>query len=761
MASRKHGATEIWGKFLDLSRTGLEVSIALAGVARDAGRFGEAARHFRAALAIDPGLADIWVQLGNMEKDRGGFAEAEAAYRHALELGSNPADTNLQLGRCLKLAGNRTAARDAYLAGLDSMPASHDLAQHDLAQELASLGDSWSVQQRVGLGLLRTVPLARTIGDLREVLDELAQMVPDTARLAVFPTSEYDLYRRATRTPEPAAVLPLPLAEVRLGVLVLANGAKTDAVLACLASLQRQSTAAQAVIICTDAAATALERLPGRGPVRIAIIREAAAEHTLAAAAERLAGTDWIAVVSEPVAFDEQALAWLSAIGGAGVASLVTCDEDARTPESAGHPQWHSPRLAGSYDPERLDQGFSLGTLAAGKATAIIGALGRLVAVQGDYPGDVASQLIGQLSSESCVAHIPEILVSRMDGASPGLAGDTPSSAKQQAAGREIQLASLLSSEAASRITVIIPTRDKVELLRRCVDSLRTTAADPIQLEIVIVDNGSRCSQTSSYLSQGAERREFTVRSAPMAFNWSLLNNQAAAASTAGLLVFANNDLEMRSTGWDDILRRHFARPDVGAVGARLLYPDETVQHAGVVLGAGKFGAEHDGRNAGAADRGPEGRWVTRRTVMAVTGAFLACRREDFERIGGFDGEQLPIWFNDVDFCLKVTSRGLRVVYEPAIEAIHYEGKTLSTEFEGAAADAEFLASANLMRQRWGRWMRADPFYSPHYAPWCTPSTAYAVRAAPSTRTEAGPGSLGRVKIVPGALLFGSTDRSD
>jgi GT2 family glycosyltransferase len=185
-------------------------------------------------------------------------------------------------------------------------------------------------------------------------------------------------------------------------------------------------------------------------------------------------------------------------------------------------------------------------------------------------------------------------------------------------------------------------------------------------------------------------------------------------STDAPLLVFMNNDVEMISTGWDTRLAGLLSRAEVGAVGARLTYPDGTLQHAGVVMGFGTV-CDHDGRGEPGDAEGPLRRYVTRHSVTAVTGAFLAVRRETFQALGGFDDEALPLWFNDTDFCLKSWAAGLRVLYEPAISAVHHEAKTLGSAIAGKDRDDYFLSSARTMRARWGAAMDADRWSSPRF----------------------------------------------
>jgi len=132
-------------------------------------------------------------------------------------------------------------------------------------------------------------------------------------------------------------------------------------------------------------------------------------------------------------------------------------------------------------------------------------------------------------------------------------------------------------------------------------------------------------------------------------------------------------------------------------------------------------GSEHEGRGEPMDAPGPYGRFQTRHRVAAVTGAFLACRRQDFIALGGFDAEKFPLWFNDSDFCLRMDAHGLRVLYEPAILAVHHESKTLSAEFLPAVRDAQFVAARNLFAARWADKAVADRWFNPAYARWGVP----------------------------------------
>jgi hypothetical protein len=224
-------------------------------------------------------------------------------------------------------------------------------------------------------------------------------------------------------------------------------------------------------------------------------------------------------------------------------------------------------------------------------------------------------------------------------------------------------------------------------------------AAQPGRLRPIVIDNGTVESSSTLALAQLAANG-VDVRRVDEPFNWSRLSNIGARATEADVVVFANDDMRMLTEGWDETLLALLGRPEIGVVGAKLLYPDETIQHAGMLFGW-QGGAIHDGlyepRNAA----GPGGRWQLRRRVPAVTGAFLAMRRSLFETLGGFDEQRLAISYSDLDICLRVRREGLAVIYAPEIELTHHESKSRGLTHlrpETAARDREERA---ILRARW------------------------------------------------------------
>jgi GT2 family glycosyltransferase len=261
-------------------------------------------------------------------------------------------------------------------------------------------------------------------------------------------------------------------------------------------------------------------------------------------------------------------------------------------------------------------------------------------------------------------------------------------------------------------VSVIIPFRDQAGMTRACLDSLVRAPGYPVH-EVVLVDNGSTEPETRALRRLLEERPATRVVDFRAPFNWSAINNAAAAGCSGDLLLFLNNDIEARSNGWLHALVEQAQRAEVGAVGARLLYPDGSLQHIGVVLGiqglaAHLFAGLPRGRTAYLGwDRAV-------RSWSAVTGACMVVRRQTFEELGGFD-EGYPVAFNDVDFCLRLRAAGYGVLATPYAELIHFE--SVSRGLSGYGGDLQrFLA-------RWGDAVRGDdPCYNPNLSrndPWC------------------------------------------
>jgi len=269
------------------------------------------------------------------------------------------------------------------------------------------------------------------------------------------------------------------------------------------------------------------------------------------------------------------------------------------------------------------------------------------------------------------------------------------------------------------RVTVIIPTRDHANLLHKCTHGvLHETEYDNI--ELLVVDNSSTEIATLELFAELEALPNAYVLRDDRPFNFSALNNVAAFAATGEVLVFLNNDIEIIEPGWLKEMVSHALRPGIGAVGARLLYKDGTIQHAGVALGIGEFAngpgiAGHFGLRESRNDEGYFAHSVLSRTVCANTAACLAVRRETFLKIEGFDEFHLPVAFNDVDFCLRLREIGLRNVWTPFAELLHLESATRGDD-DAPDKRARATLEGRYMRKRWGYLLDHDPYYSPHFS---------------------------------------------
>jgi GT2 family glycosyltransferase len=269
--------------------------------------------------------------------------------------------------------------------------------------------------------------------------------------------------------------------------------------------------------------------------------------------------------------------------------------------------------------------------------------------------------------------------------------------------------------DADERLQIIIPTRDEAALLAIAVESLMAKCRVRSRVEMVIVDNRSTSRETFATLDMLKSRWGVQIMTLDEPFNWSRANNLAAQLSTAENIVFANNDVEMLTNDWDDLLLGYLQRPDIGAVGTRLLYPDTGVQHAGVLFGLGEGSPIHDGLRAGTSDPGPLDRFDIVHAVAAVTGAFMGVPRELFVRIGGFDERGLAISYNDVDLCLQIRAEALNILYAPTIELIHHESKTRGLN-DNRAKVAWDQGELKTIHARWGASLTEDPGYNPHWS---------------------------------------------
>ena len=261
------------------------------------------------------------------------------------------------------------------------------------------------------------------------------------------------------------------------------------------------------------------------------------------------------------------------------------------------------------------------------------------------------------------------------------------------------------------RVSIIIPTRNGVAHLKPCIDSLVQQTRYP-NLEILVMDNQSDEADTLAYLAHATQKYGVRVIPYDYPFNYSAINNSAVNQASGELICLLNNDTEIMNPDWLDEMVSHLLRPGVGVVGAKLYYGDGRVQHGGDAVGPGGC-ADHFHAGLTADDPGYQRRAVCAQELSAVTAACLLTHRQLFVSLGGLDESNLPVAFNDVDYCLRVGEAGWRIVWTPFAELYHHEsvsrGKDVTPQ-QLARAQGEL----RYMKKRWVQRLKHDPAYNPN-----------------------------------------------
>ena len=288
------------------------------------------------------------------------------------------------------------------------------------------------------------------------------------------------------------------------------------------------------------------------------------------------------------------------------------------------------------------------------------------------------------------VSHVRRVLLTRRDP-EPIAAPPAPAALRQR-----------------RRATIIIPTRDRLDLLRPCVESLALypTGAEH---DLLVLDNGSADGAVLAYLETLARTPHVRVMRRPGPFNFSAICNAGARAAETPFLLFLNDDVQALGPDWLGRMLEFAAGPQVGAVGAKLLYPNGRLQHGGVVLGLDGF-AGHVQRAVGADDPGYLGALAWPREVAAVTGACLAVEARKFFEVGGFDEVRLPIEYNDIDLCLRLSEAGYVNVFEPRARLTHRESASRGAN---RWLDTRYAGEHSYFRERWAQRLRDDPYFHP------------------------------------------------
>lgn len=304
---------------------------------------------------------------------------------------------------------------------------------------------------------------------------------------------------------------------------------------------------------------------------------------------------------------------------------------------------------------------------------------------------DWARQLVRRSAGEGRPLHVRKILHHRKTRLSP-----------------KPPVAPRVPAQELPPVTIIVPTRNRLELLETCLKGIAAT--DYPDIEVIVVDNDSDDPKTLAFLEALDPARHRVLRHKG-AFNYSAINNRAAGEARGRLLCLLNNDIEVIEPDWLATMAVQAVREDVGAVGAQLLYPDGRIQHAGVVIGMGNA-AGHAHRLLYPEEEGYFHRHALPQFASAVTAACLVVERKRFLAVGGLDEQNFAVAFNDVDLCLRLNQRGWQSLYEPRARLIHHESvsRGLDRDPVGAARLARELAA---LKRLWSTEDVVDPFHHP------------------------------------------------
>ena len=259
-------------------------------------------------------------------------------------------------------------------------------------------------------------------------------------------------------------------------------------------------------------------------------------------------------------------------------------------------------------------------------------------------------------------------------------------------------------------VSLLIPTRDGLDVLISCVDSILKKTSYT-NYEILILDNQSQKPETLAWFGQVSVNPKVRVLSFDQPFNYAAINNFGALHTKGEIIALINDDVEVITPDWLEEMVSLAIQQENGCIGAKLYYPDNTVQHAGVIIGLGGYAA-HSHRGFARTSPGYFNRLNVRQNLTAVTGACLLVRRAIWERLGGLD-EELAIGYNDVDFCLRVREAGYLNVYTPFAELYHHESKSRGQD-DSPEKKARFAREKAFLKNRWGEKLTLDPYYNPN-----------------------------------------------
>lgn len=498
-----------------------------------------------------------------------------------------------------------------------------------------------------------------------------------------------------------------------------------------IASVQRQTYSSWQLCIANDAStntvvADVLDRY-ARADRRISVIHRTENGHISAASnsALSLARGDFVALLDQDDELAPDALLKVvSAINKNPGSYLIYSDED-KIDERGNR---FDPHFKPGWNPELLLGQNYISHLGVYRADRVQDIGGFREGFEGSQDHDLVLRFTSGLDAGQIV-HIPEVLYHwrAVEGSTAMGSGEK---AYTSAAGLRAvtdAVAGIPGARAVAgqlpntyrikyalpgqppRVSLLIPTRDGVDILKPCVDALLKRTDYP-NFEVLILDNQSSCSETLAYMEEVSADTRVKVLRWDHPFNYSAINNFGARHAEGDILGLVNNDIEPINPEWLSEMVSHVIRDSVGCVGAKLYYPNNTIQHAGVILGIGGV-AGHSHKYFDRYADGYFSRLKLVQNVSAVTGACLLIRKDVFKAVGGLDEENLAVAFNDVDLCLRVRDLGYLNVWTPYAEAYHHESVSRGADDTPEKRDRH-NREAGYMRERWGSALLLDPAYN-------------------------------------------------
>ena len=435
---------------------------------------------------------------------------------------------------------------------------------------------------------------------------------------------------------------------------------------------------------------------------------------------------DWIALLDHDDVLSEHALFWVAdCINSNPSAQMIYSDED-KIDEGGTR---SSPYFKCNWNIDLFYSQNMFSHLGVYKTELISAVDGFRIGLEGSQDHDLALRCIEKIDHKH-IHHVPKVLyhwriheesTARSLDVKPyaAIAGEKALNEHFQRMGVKATTESIgygyrtkyALPEALPLVSLLIPTRNGLELLKQCIDSILSKTSYS-NFEIIIIDNGSDDTDTLNYLKLVTDNPSVRVIRDERPFNYSALNNSAVKHSRGEIIGLINNDIEVISPGWLNEMVSLALQPNAGAIGARLLYPDDTLQHAGVTLGMGGV-AGHPHCHLPKTHHGYFCRASLAQSFSAVTAACLIIRKDIYTEVEGLNEADLRVAFNDVDFCLRVREVGYRNIWTPFAELYHHESATRGSE-DTPEKKARFAQEIDYMQKQWGDLLLNDPAYSPN-----------------------------------------------